>query len=187
MAVEIMSETELAQLVANPEMTEQWKELVREMNLKGQEKMLTAEVGDETSTPIPYPHMNSGMVNVYKTLCPQRDAFERYNTTTIPLRVLEEAKLAMNKSFFKALFVWHDEEAPDPILVGSLSGNEYTTDNLYIIARWGDELRSFTELRDIAKKRFMANRKATLSKHQANLDADAEKFMSGQWVETSIS
>jgi hypothetical protein len=176
MAVETYLEEELKDLVTDAEKTDEWKKKVEELGLTGQQEL----VGDPEKSPVPFPRMTGEMQNVYKTLCPQYGGVENYRGSTIPLRVLSMLALAKQENYFQTLEIWSNDSSPDPILVGYV-GNRY--DGLpFIIARWGDELRSFVELKQQAAKILIEDKKTEYKHRLASVEHDVTSFLNGNFV-----
>lgn len=173
MAVETYLETELQDIVTDVEKNEEWKAKIEELDLKGQKDLLGG-----AKSPIPFPIMNNAMKNVYKTLCPQEDSVKEYSRTAIPSRVLEMIGLSVKEGYFKHLMVWYDETKADPILIGSTSKNSWDGER-YLIARWGDELRSYPELRELARKRILESQRPKAEAYLSGLDARVQSFLDG--------
>jgi hypothetical protein len=173
MAVETYLIDEVQDLVTEPEELDKWKEMISKMGLSGQEEL----IGKEKKSPIPFPLMNVQMMNVYHTLCPSMDKVNEYNKTTIPLRVLSMISLAKEEGYFDQIEIWSDNKAPDPIVVGTKKDAKETWRTLtYIVARWGDELRSFPELLQIAKKRYLEQMRAEGTRKYAELKAKLDNL-----------
>lgn len=185
MAVETYLEGELEELVVSPEINEEWKQKIEELGLSGQKQLLVCP----TKSPIPFPHMNQAMIRTYDALCPLHEELSTFNRSTIPLRVLSIAALCKQEGYFKLIEVWSDNEKPDPILVGHKEG-KYNSDDKYILARWGDELRSYIELQQIALKRKIQENRLRLeneiSDRKNTLEAienKVEQWMGGGWIQ----
>jgi hypothetical protein len=131
--------------------------------------------------------MNECMERVYETLCPNKTQFKEYKNTTIPLEVLKQISFSIKEKHFSKILIWADDKEPDPLVIGYTSkwynnakdkkgdyiyfdtkkecenhpdNNEraYETQiKKYIVARWGDELRDFSELKSMALKRVIEN------------------------------
>lgn len=182
MAIEVYLEDEVKELVENSEQTEEWKQQIAALGMTGQTEMIAGE-----KSPIPFPCMNKAMTNVYTTLCPSRVDFKQYNRGTIPLRVLSAISLCIQQNYFHKIEIWYDDVQPDPIAVGTL--NPGWNSPTFIIARWGDELRSFPELKDLATKRFVEEKRLQLETSQAKITSDllhlenlAKQHMNGNYV-----
>jgi len=147
MAIESFLIDEVENLITDCEDLDKWQALVDEVGLEGQKEL---QSGDGKS-PVPFPPMTTEMIRVYQTLCPNHNSVNRYSGTTIPLRVLSLLALCKQEQYFKTIQVWYAEDKPDPIAVGYIE-NEWSGVP-YLIARWGDELASFPELKALAIKR----------------------------------
>ena len=159
MAAEIYLIDEVESLVHSVEDLDEWNKLVEATGLKGQQSLK-----QEDKSPIPFPFMNEGMKRVYNTLCPDTETAEKYNKTTIPVRVLSVIALCKQEGYFDELQIWSDNATPDPIVVGIKKDPDSDWRKyLYLIARWGDELRSYPELVQIAKARFKEQQTARLN------------------------
>jgi hypothetical protein len=138
--------------------------------------------------------MNEGMTRVYQTLCPNKTEFQSYKNTTIPLEVLKQIAFSVKEKHFDNIQIWADDKEPDPLVVGRRSqwynnakdkngrhiyfddkleckahpdndNNAYETNvKYYIVARWGDELRDFSELKEKALARVIDKVGGELSK-----------------------
>lgn len=166
--VETYIESELQDLITDAEKTDEWRKKVEELGLRGQLSLIEGK-----KSPIPFPIMNRAMQRVYETLCPAKMEVKEYNRTTIPARVLEMIGLCVKENYFSKLWVWFDDESPDPILVGRHAGA------LYLIARWGDELRSFSELRELARTKKIEDGKRKLTSWLASLERDVDEYLDG--------
>jgi hypothetical protein len=150
MAVETYLIEENSPLISEPEELDKWKELINKCGLEGQKTL----VGKENKSPIPFPVMTAQMQAVYSTLCPHQTKASEYSTTAIPVRVLSMIALAVSECYFDEIYIWADDKNPDPIVVGmKKDAVQSWRETRYILARWGDELRSFPELLKIAIER----------------------------------
>lgn len=177
MAIETFLIEEAEKLIAEPEQIEEWTKTVEELGLKGQQELVKPE-----KSPIPFQPMNRRMQRVYQTLCPARIEVAKYNKSTIPLRVLSLIALAQKEEYFKEIEIWYDDKEPDPIAVG-LTKSRYDDDGMFILARWGDELKDFPTLLNEAKERWKktisetwVKEKAKFESFLANPDAAANGF-----------
>jgi len=173
MAVESFLIEEVQTLVTEQEDLAQWQKLVNECGMSGQ-----TERSVEGKSPIPFPVMTRGMVNVYNTLCPQHEKAETYKTGTIPLRVLSLIALCKQEKYFNKLEIWHNDTKPDPILVGF--PKDSWGSSAHLIARWGDELRSYPELENHVREHLLRQRRLTLKAELDGVEARVEKFISGE-------
>lgn len=186
MSVETYLEEDVKELVTNPEDLDKWKELIEQCGLEGQKTLASKD-----KSPIPFPQMTDQMTLVYSTLCPIVHSAEEYAGTTIPLRVLSLIHLSKQENYFERVEVWADDKNPDPIVVGTKKDSNQTwRETRYIIGRWGDELRSFPELLNLAierkKKQMRADgntKLAELTGKMSNLDNLIENwFYNGNQV-----
>lgn len=176
--VENMFNKELSDVSFDIEALDEWKEIAKEL---GMDKQLELTKGDKS--PIPYPYMNEVMLRVYNSLCPNHTEFKLYKNTAIPLEVMKQISFSVKEGHFQKIEIWADDKAPDPLVVGItckfytyakeggrtedfLSKEEleknypgdsiYETDiKKYLIARWGDELRDFNELKSLSYERLL--------------------------------
>lgn len=180
--VEIMFNKELSDVTFDVEALDEWKKTASELGMKGQLELTTLD-----NSPIPYPFMNDCMERVYETLCPNKTGFKEYNNTTIPLEILKQISFSIKEKHFKEIQIWADDKEPDPLAIGITSKwyndardekgvyiyfdtkkecKEHPDNNnkayetqikKYIIGRWGDELRDFAELKELALARVIDN------------------------------
>lgn len=123
-------------------------ELVEKLGLKGQLKLSSPETG----TRFPYPRMSAVQKAVFETLFPTKTGLTNYDQGIIPLRVLQVAAHCKDMPQTAHLQVWHAESIKeDPILVGSPT--PYSSEE-YLLARWGDALPSFDEMKEKAALKF---------------------------------
>lgn len=167
MAVEIyLEDEETTTLIYNADELDEWKEQIEKLELEGQKTLASPD-----KSPVPFPFMNYTMGVVYATLCPRKFPVEKYDKTPIPLRVLSALALARQEGYFNKIEVWIDDQEPDPVLIGYRwpeSGSEWSADK-YILARWGDEIRPFGELREKALDRLTAAWEITLDEARTTL------------------
>lgn len=175
MAIETYLIEDSEKMISEPEHLDEWTKIVGELGLEGQQKLAKPE-----KSPIPFIKMNSGMEHVYDLLCPNHGEVKSYSNTTIPLRVLSLIALAEREKYFSQIKIWDNNADPDPIAVG-YSDDTYSSPK-FIIARWGDELRSFEELKQIAKKKWIANKSIELNEKLNTIQTSAEKYFNGDWV-----
>jgi len=144
-------------------------ELHEKLGLVGQSKF--TNVG--TATRAAYPRMTLMESKVYGLLFPEKTKVEAFDAEIIPVRVLEELAKAKEIGTFLKFMVWHSAtRKDDPILV-AVTGtpNPQTWDASYInetgmflIARWGKALLPFDTLVGQAKKKWLAQKRSSLSK-----------------------
>lgn len=170
------------------EIEEAAKALIEELGLEGQQELLREPDDSGVSTRIPYQKMTATERAVYSTLYPQRDSPEKYSSGPIPLRVLQV--VAHARTLFDHLEIWGPAEYdPDPVLVG-INGSTYNPTDVFLLARWGDALAPFDELRERAhaeiERKFTAKAEEVIQECQAFLAsprASVEKELRGenQW------
>jgi hypothetical protein len=178
--VELMFNKELSDIAFDVEALDEWKATAKELGMEGQLKLSTGD-----NSPVPYPFMNEGMERVYETLCPNKTEFKAYKNTTIPLEVMKQIAFSVKEKHFDRIEIWADDKAPDPLVVGfnskwynnTVDENQRTVyfdskeeciaqpenedrayeseTKKYIVARWGDELRDFNELKSLAFDRLV--------------------------------
>ena len=126
---------------------EEWKKIIEELRLEGQKKLLENS-GNKSA--IPFMFMNTRLTRILECLCPVKVDVNKYDKTPIPLKILGVVKLCEQEGYFDTIQVWYDDVSIDPILVGYKN-----KEDKYLLARWGDMLRSFDELYEMAKKRWI--------------------------------
>jgi len=174
MAVEIYLEPELAEMVSNPEINEEWKQLAESLGMEGQLKLVTPKSETETNNASPYIHMNAKAERVFAILCPEVVNYKKYEKSTIPRDVLKEIAIAEKEGYFEKICIWYDDASPDPLVVGyiKVSSYEYVK---HMVARFGDELLPFEELEIKAinrlKKRMNDKLKAAISSLETTVDS----------------
>lgn len=208
MAVELYFEKELSDVVFDVDSLDEWKSLVKELGVEGQEKLSKGK-----NSPIPFPFMNTKLTNIVNILCPASIEFTKYSKTAIPLDVLRQAAFCVREKYFQKIYVYYDDRSPDPFLVGTLGtinavyGGDWLKDDKnsylkfntyeelnafweanaeiypdtnrrssylnekdkYLIARWGDHLKSMAELTQMAIDRCIEEKSQTLRADIAKL------------------
>ena len=183
-AVETFIIEETASLIYDNEQLDKWNDLVKDLGLEGQTKIVKPE-----KSPIPFMFIKTGMKNVFKTLCPIKVEVSKYDVTPIPLEILDLVALNKRENYFKKIEIWYDDKNPDPLCVGmtcnyygykngtwnnsdrveretkqeveDIIGNYsvYETDvKLYLLGKWADVKHSFEELKEMATKRFISEK-----------------------------
>lgn len=156
MKVETFEDEEVAR--EHPEVTDEAMRLIESLGLDGQRELVapkTEEAPDPNRNP--YRKMTKEERFVYGVLCPDKADIGRYSRSAIPLRVLQVAEHA--RAYFKELKVWdkQDGSIKDPVLVGYSDSHGAH----FLLARWGEELDTFSVLRD---KALSIQRDAVLSR-----------------------
>lgn len=135
-----------------PEDRELAESLIVDLDLEGQSRYMRRESSDATEIPaIPYRKMTAEEKEVYSLILPEKTLLQKYSDAPIPVRVLQVAAHA--RPMFDGLIVWHPTNAddPDPLLLG-FNGHQYSPSEYFLLARWGDELLPFSELREKAAR-----------------------------------
>jgi hypothetical protein len=147
-------------------------EMIEALGLEGQRRFVGTAGDNETPAVIPYRLMSEEELRVYRTLFPERTALQKYSGEPIPLRVLQVASHAKGLSDLRKLEVWHPKagtEYRDPLLVGEAGQHSWNPD-FYLLARWGDVLLPFEELRDLAAKKLSARWQAEAQEVRSRAD-----------------
>jgi len=185
---------ETAELIYDNEKLDKWNELVGELGLKGQTKIIKPQ-----KSPIPFLHMKQSLINIFTELCPRKVNVVDYDVTPIPVEILDLIALSNREKYFKEIQIWYDDKTPDPACVGytteyqlyhypgvpaeakdgiyptkedalaeirkynpNFSESSYmgweTNQKYYLLGKWADVKRSFDELKEMATKRYIANK-----------------------------
>lgn len=156
---------ESKELIFDTDKLEEWKQKCEELGLSGQLELTSPE-----KSPLPFEFMDTVTKRVYETLCPSKVNFKEYKKTAIPLEVLSLIHLSVNEKYFHEIQIWYDDKSPDPLAVGVNKPNgEWGLQEHYTIARWGDVLKPFTELKELAIARFTNSSMLTLKGKIAEL------------------
>lgn len=155
--------------------------LIEELGLQGQQELTRVrevEGGEQVTTVMPYREMTAEEDRVYGFLLPTKLALEKYNRGPIPLRVLQVAALASREAWFDRLEVRcpASTQDKDPLLIGMIGSKAY------LLARWGDVLAPFEELRAVAREKWVTRGKAKLVERLASIESAAESYFDGEWV-----
>ena len=164
--------------------------LINTLELTGQKELINRT--DTTTERFQYPEMTASEYNIYSAIFPLHTMVDKYSAGILPVRVLQV--IAHAKTYCDFIQVWHKKiHDPDPLLIGlkSKAKNEYNIDNRYVLARWGDSLKSFAELtkeaRITIKREFEKTIKEKLTKAKSdleNLDTLVDAKLNGEsvWV-----
>lgn len=168
-------------------------ELIERLGLGGQKSLLLKrETGDGAVTVRnPYRRMTAEEQRVYAVRCPVRTKLADYQSSAIPLRVLQVAAHAVE--FFERVEVWHPNERVDndPLLVGVVRKKVHTwhEDECFLLARWGAVLLPFDELREQAiarlRRDWTAKAKGAIREAEsfiASIERNVERHLSGEFV-----
>ena len=169
---EAISVDEQKGTVINEVVSEEALALIESLGLEGQKSLVeTREVGgEEVQTRFPYRKMTREEQAVFGAVMPHRTRLHSYSDGPIPLRALQVAAHAQSLNFFDHVEVWHPEPGrDDPVLVGCKKNAGGWGLDLYLLARWGDELVSMDDLRQKAKAVIVARAKSAIAKARAQL------------------
>jgi hypothetical protein len=155
MATQIFIEPELEKLYEN---SEEWEQMCTGLGLEKQLK----KAGKKEKVGNPYMKIDPRTERVYRLLCPQRQLYTDYVSSTLPLEVLQEIHRCQENEWFPRIEVWYDDKSPDPFLIGYDSKKWEA--NKFLIARWGDELLPFEQLMDKVINRFKEAYKRALNR-----------------------
>jgi hypothetical protein len=155
---------------------------IEEVEADDQERAaLVTELGlteSQVERTIPFPELSQGQYRVYEQLFHAHALWGEYRGY-LPTRVLRTIK--MYKDEFHRVEVWSDLEN-DPVLVGRTK--QHGEAGCFLLARWGEALAPFAELRARALELWKAAHRANLTGALATLDEDALKHFNGEWVRT---
>lgn len=175
-------EIEESDEVSTPAVEQEAIELIEKLNLAGQKSLVRVDESDRLVR-IPYPKMTAAEDHVYDAIFPTHTSVVRYDAGIIPIRVLQVISHA--KELFSDVEVWHRRvKDPDPILVGRTAGREK-----YLLARWGDALKPFSELVEEARQILRVQFKVKLQERASDIqhkiavvDTLVEQHLNGEYV-----
>jgi hypothetical protein len=119
--------------------------LIESLGLIGQKELINP---DKTNK-FPYRKMTAEESFVYGLLLPKNCIIEEFKESQIPLRVLQIYAHAKTLEFFtsfEVLFSPNSDEK-DPVLIGKKQGNSSWEFQRFLLARWGEVLEPFEELK----------------------------------------
>lgn len=167
-----------------PEVEAQAAALIEELDLEGQRRLFTKDSGGARR--FPYPEMTAQELAVYEALFPAHTKIHEYTAGIIPVRVLQVA--AHCRSFCE-LEVWHKAmKDPDPLLIGWTRADPYTR-RRFLLARWGEALKDFSELvneaRSVIKAEINARMRDQIRRAQMTLegiDDNVDRVLAGESI-----
>lgn len=172
---------ETKELIYDSDKIQEWKEKCEALGLTEQ-----LQLANPDKSPIPFECMNTVSERVYTTLCPAKVNYKKYGRTPIPIEILSLVALSEKEGYFESIEIWYDDKSPDPIAVGRTGLNEWSGKK-YLIGRWGDALRPFDELRQMAiqiyKRVESSNLKqkiADMSFKLENIDTNTDRYFNAQ-------
>ncbi len=119
----------------------------------------------------PYRRMTVEEFRVYDQLFASKTEVSRYGAASIPLRVLQVAAHATTVQEFNKLEVWHPTSSSldrDPVLVAIASDPDHSwLEEQWILARWGETLVPFEELKERAVRMLATEARATAERLKA--------------------
>jgi hypothetical protein len=160
--------------------------MIDRLGLEGQKKLCG---GADQKSVCPYRKLTKEEARVYKLLFPQDVGVKAYSDGRIPIRVMQVIEHARSLKMFDFIRVWCPENAdePDPLLVGYVGEYDFSPKERYILARWGECLAPFSELRRKAAEKFRTAYLAACKKEMSAIrhaaDAAAE-MTADEWFET---
>ena len=173
--VELYIIEETQELIYDNEKLDQWNNLVSELGLEGQTKVVKSD-----KSPIPFLWMNDALKKVFEELCPTKASVESYDKTPIPVEALSMVALSKREKYFDKIEVWYNEKNPDPVIIGmkyTRGGEQWAREfyaERYLLARWSDVKASLAELTERARKLFVLRRSNELNesmrRHQRELE-----------------
>jgi len=172
---------ESKELIYDSDKIQEWKDKCLELGLDKQ-----LELANPDKSPVPFECLNMVGFRVYETLCPAKTEYKTYNKTAIPLEVLSLIALSEKEGYFESIEIWYDDKTPDPIAIGRIKNGQWNY-NYYTIARWGDVLRPFEELKAKALQVYQNTQRIALNTKLAdikgkieNLNANVEAYFDAQ-------
>jgi hypothetical protein len=166
--IEEMSNSEASILAADGEAML----LVEKLGLTGQKKLINPNTG----TRLPYPQLTALENLVFRLYCPETTVVEEYKSGIIPVRVLQVVLHCRDNGWFPRIEVWHPEDVKtDPVLLGRTKDNSWEGE-LYLLARWGNELKEFAQLVLEAKDKWITNYRTDLAKAKTRIASDLENL-----------
>lgn len=167
-----------------PEIEAEAIKLIEKLSLGGQKQLVVAQESSG-QTRIPYPEMSTIEERVYAACYPVHDDVNKYSIGIIPLRILQVIAHWRELMPNTEIQVWHDKvRNPDPVLIAKEGYSKK-----WLLARWGEALVPFEELRAKAHKLLIERWKAKLTakKNEAEqrlaiVEAEVVQFLMGEYV-----
>ena len=113
--VETFLMEETVELTYDQEKLDKWNNLVEELGLTGQEKIV-----EPNKSPVPFKYMDETLFNVAETLCPSKVQLKFYDQMPIPLEIMELVAMSIRENYFTEIEVWSDSKDKDPFVIGIL-------------------------------------------------------------------
>lgn len=143
MEIEVFTQDEVE---VHPEAVERSVALIEELDLAGQRRLVSTD-GEKRAR---FRAWTAREHAVYQALLPTVEEIEKFDSETIPLRVLETVSEASKMEVYQGFLVLHARGGKDPLVVGYLQGDRYQSVRWHMIARWGDVLEAFEILAERA-------------------------------------
>ena len=121
--VETFLMEETVELTYDQEKLNKWNDLVSELGLEGQERIV-----EPTKSPIPFKFMDETLYNTAETLCPTKTELKFYDEMPIPLEIMELIAMSVREKYFSKIEIWSDSKDKDPFAIGILE-KYYVRDN----------------------------------------------------------
>lgn len=137
--------------------------LIEKLGLEGQQSLIS-KTSDDEEIRNPYRKMTAEEKWVYEKFLPNKCKLQEYKRDAIPLRVLQIAAHATELNCYEYLQVWYPKDYVDPLLVGCIK-LQYGHD-LHMLARWGESLKPFEEIKENAGNIFRSQYKAKIKELQ---------------------
>jgi hypothetical protein len=197
MEVQVFMMPETEELAFDNDSLEKWKEKVFNLGLEGQSKSLEKK----NQSPNVFMPINQRLYEAICVLCPKEAELKKYSYDTIPLQALEAAELAIKNNYFQKIVVRWDDVDKDPVMLGLCGYFYFYTDKgasehfsskeecekqadkktvyffeteRFLIARWGAEAKTISQLILDAKERFISQEKSRLTKALKDLKRELE-------------
>lgn len=162
METQIFLEPELVNIAFDDNNRDLWEKTIRELELEGQLGMIENAKGARA---IPFMAANDFQYHILKELFNRECSPEQFNHCIIPLNVLDAIALCKRDQYFEKIEIrWCDGE-PDPVVIGSIYENEEDKREKrtwrmkhYLIARWGEVLETWEQMRERALKKYKTRR-----------------------------
>jgi hypothetical protein len=127
---------------------EKWKELVKELGLTEQEKLIC-----EDKSPVPFPVMTEAQKVIYSALLDSKVNYKTFQGEAIPLSVLSLIAFCEKEKHFEQIEIWYSRQNPDPLVVGKNYPDADSRRHAYdwymipsLIAQWGAKIKPLKEL-----------------------------------------
>ena len=153
-----IGDTEISRLAQSS----QYVDKITALGLKGQSTLINANNVEVYN----FKPGTADQLWVFEKIFTEKTPIEEFSREVIPLEILECYEKALESKLFKSIIIWSTPSAviKDPILVGIKEEkvlNQYYTngfymqDVVYFLARWGEELLTFGELKAMAVKTWL--------------------------------